>query len=147
MSGTLARRAPRFVYLCDAQDLAQPSARFGWRLVAANNRPLGRAVRAETSLAHCRAAARQLHHGVVHVTRLVQFSPARGHWSWQVGIGGAAVAVCAHPYLRRLECIRALDQFLLAVQTASPDDGVVRHFGPTSLRAYAPALTTTGLGS
>jgi hypothetical protein len=41
-----------------------------------------------------------------------------------------------HTYLRRTECLRALEQFTLVVVTADPEAGVVRYFGPHSLREF-----------
>ena len=141
MTGTLVRRAPRYLYLCDAKTPDVPGAQFGWRLVAANNRALGRAVRVSGSLAECRAAARRIHEDALRMTPSVQFNPARGLWTWRVSVGEAVMAVGVHPYLRRVECLRALDQFLSAARAACPDEGRVKCFGPTSLRAYevAPA--------
>ena len=136
MTGTLVRRASRFVYLSDADERVEPKARFGWRLVAANNRPLGRAVQAEPSYAACLVSARRLHDEVACVETSVSFNAARGHWSWRASLGGEVVAVCVHPYLRRVECERALGQFLAAVSATSPEEGVVKYFGPNSLRGY-----------
>jgi hypothetical protein len=147
MSGRPVRRAPRFVYLCDAKDQNDPAARFGWRLIAANNRALGRAVRVDVSLEQCVGSAERVHREVAESSTSVQFNPVRGHWSWQVVLGGATVAVCVHPYLRRVECVRALEQFLAAVTAACPAEGVVKHFGPRSLRSYDVELTATGTGS
>lgn len=140
MTGTLVRRTSRFVYLCDAKDADLPIARFGWRLVAANNRPLGRGLRVEGSLAQCRAAAQRLHDDVAEISAVVHFDPARGLWSWRVALGETTVAVCAHPYLRRVECGRALAQFLTVARSTSPAAGPVRCFGPRSLRAYEDPL-------
>ena len=136
MTGTLMRRRPRYVYLCDATNPDVPAAQFGWRLVAANNRALGRGVRVSTSLAECHAAAQRIHDDAALMTPSVQFNPARGLWSWRVAVGESTMAVGVHPYLRRVECLRALEQFLTAARTASPDEGLVKCFGPNSLRAY-----------
>lgn len=136
MTGTLGRRRPRYVYLCDAKTPDVPAALFGWRLVAANNRPLGRGLRVAASLAECRAAAQRIHEDALRMTPSVQFNPARGLWSWRVAVGESTMAVGVHPYLRRVECLRALEQFLAAARTACPDDGLVKCFGPNSLRAY-----------
>lgn len=140
MTGTLVRRIPRYVYLCDAKTPDVPAALFGWRLVAANNRALGRGVRACASLAECRAAAQQIHGEATRMTPSVQFNPARGLWSWRVAVGELTMAVGVHPYLRRVECLRALEQFLAAARMARPAEGIVKCFGPNSLRAYETAV-------
>jgi hypothetical protein len=136
MTSNAVRRVARFVFLSDADARTLTTARYGWRLVAANNRPLGRGVRAEASLDVCRDAAQRVHEAATDAVAAVQFDPGRGHWAWRVALGGTTVAVCVHPYLRRVECLRGLEQFLAAVRLARPDDGVVRYFGPRTLRAY-----------
>jgi hypothetical protein len=131
-----ARRAPRFVFLCDGRGEDSGARRFGWRLVAANNRPLGRGMHAHASLAACRAAASRVRGAVAAVQAPVTLDASRGHWSWQLRFDGVAAAACVHTYLRRAECLRALEQFYLAVVAADPADGVVRYFGPHSLRQF-----------
>jgi hypothetical protein len=59
-----------------------------------------------------------------------------GLWTWNVTLENVPVAVCVHPYMRRVECLRGLTQFLTAVAAAEPSVGVVRYFGPHSLRGY-----------
>ena len=147
MTGTLVRRASRFVYLSDADERVMPTARFGWRLVAANNRPLGRAVHAESSYADCLVSAQRIHDEVDRVETAVSFNATRGHWSWRASLRGEAVAVCVHPYLRRVECERALGQFLVAAGSTSPDEGVIKYFGPNSLRGYDSERAANGLPS
>ena len=127
-------RQPRFVYLCDGRRAPEPSGRYGWRLVAANHRPLGRGRLATDSLDDCRASARLLHQQVGRLQPML--TSQDGRWSWQVSLGAAPLALCVHSYVRRVECMRALTQFLAAVRIADPDRGVVRYFGPNSLRGY-----------
>jgi hypothetical protein len=101
-------------------------------------------MRVSSSLAECRAAAFRIHEEALRMTPSVQFNPARGLWSWRVAVGESTMAVGVHPYLRRVECLRALDQFLTAAQVARPDDGPVKCFGPHSLRAYEAAAVLPG---
>ena len=143
------RREPRFVYLSDRypEDASAQEARYGWRLVAANNRPLGRGPAAETSLEHCRAQAAELHRALTadpdRVPAVILLDTVRGVWSWRVSLDGAPAAVAVHPYLRRVECARGLAQFVASASAADPADGVVRHFGPQSLRGYHAGQDST----
>jgi hypothetical protein len=134
-----AGRQPRFVYLCDGQRGSAPPGRYGWRLVAANHRPLGRGRIASESLADCVAEAERLHRECADLQPVI--STQDGLWTWRVALGADPLAVCVHPYLRRVECVRGLTQFFAAARTADPADGVVRHFGPHSLRGYLVEAT------
>lgn len=144
-----ARREPRFVYLSDRypEDAGAPDARFGWRLVAANNRPLGRGPVAESSLEQCRVQATELHTALAadpDAGRAAILPDAlRGVWTWRVVLDGRPAAVAVHPYLRRVECARGLAQFVASAAAADPADGVVRHFGPHSLRGYRTESDST----
>jgi len=139
--GTAARE-PRFVYLCDGTRDQQPAGRYGWRLNAANHRPLGRGTLATKSLDQCRAAARLLHREAMNLEQAV--ASQHGEWSWEVSLGDAAVAVSVHGYARRIECMRGLHQFLAAARVADPEAGVVRYFGAHSLRGYRVGRRATG---
>jgi hypothetical protein len=56
----------------------------------------------------------------------VAFDDLRGRWTWSANLGNAPVAACVHPYLRRFECRRALDQFLVGVRDSDPGIAKVR---------------------
>jgi hypothetical protein len=134
MAGDAAGRKPRYVFLCDGVRGREPAGRFGWRLAAANHRPLGRARIAHTSLDECRADASRLRREWAALRSIL--ATEAGLWTWQLTIGAEPVAVCVHPYARRIECVRGLNQFLEAAGIAEPDEGVVRYFGPHSLRGF-----------
>lgn len=148
---SFAHRPPRFVYLSDTprgEDVA--GRRFGWRLVAANNRPLGRSMNVVESLTACRHHADRIHRRITDAVPSTSLDLGRAHWRWLLELDGVAVAVSVHPYMRRVECVRALGQFVTAVGVADPEEGVIKHFGPHSLRDYGlasgppgPAVTRT----
>jgi hypothetical protein len=141
MTSTSAVRVARFVFLSDALDAGRDGQRVGWRLVAANNRVLGRSVRTAESLEGSRLAAWRLHRGARTTARTAAtFDSRKGRWTWTVSFDDVPVAVCSHPYLRRVECLRALGQFLIAAESADPDAGVVRCFGPRTLHEYDLAV-------
>ncbi|HEV7205467.1 MAG TPA: hypothetical protein VGN18_12720 [Jatrophihabitans sp.] len=139
MTEALARRRPRFIFLSNG---VSEDERFGWRLVAANNRPMGRGIHAHDSLAACRAAATAIHRHRAGAATATAVDVARGHWTWRIGVDSTPSAVSVHRYLRRVECLRALAQFLAALELADPAAGVVRCFGPNSLRAYESTAAT-----
>jgi hypothetical protein len=118
------------------EQVASSSIRVGWRVIAANNRPLGRSAEAFASLAECVTAATRLHREVAQAASSVLFDIADGHWQWTVLLADEPVAVCVHSYKRRVECERALRQFLEAVAEIEPAADEVRRLGPNALRAY-----------
>ena len=134
MAGGPAGREPRFVFLCDGRRDQRPAGRYGWRLVAANHRPLGRGMVATESLDECRSAAHLLHREVGRLD--LTLTSADGLWAWHAALDDIPLAMCVHGYARRVECARGLTQFLAAARIADPDEGVVRYFGPHSLRGY-----------
>lgn len=140
-----SRRLPRFVYLSDSPGDHPGTQRFGWRLAAANNRPLGRGVRMHASLTECRAAATRVQRAVAESRPPTAVEVARGRWSWRITLDGLVAAVCVHPYLRRVECLRALEQFVGAIQVADPAAGVLRYFGPHSLKEFEPHIDTAAM--
>ena len=148
MAETISRRTTRFIYVSDA---TAPTAsrhndnavapRYGWRVIAANNRPLGRSASTFDSYQTCREAAERLRDEVDIAESAIHFNNTRGHWTWSVSIDSTNVAVCVHPYLRRIECVRALRQFVEAVAADVPSAEGVRMFGNRALREYDRAAT------
>ena len=138
-----SRRTTRFIFVSDATAPVagrQPSGpaepHYGWRVIAANNRPLGRSATVFDSYDACRKAASALHDRVSETSSSVLFNTARGHWTWAVALDAHPVAVCVHPYLRRIECVRALRQFTEAVTAGVPAADGLRLFGERALRGY-----------
>ena len=115
--------------------LRTSTPRFGWRLLAANRRPLGRGVVAHASLADCHADAERVRRDAPGAD--VAVVAAGGNWSWRLSADGTPIAVSVRPYLRRAECIRGLTQFRAAIARAEPAAGSVRDYGAHALRDYA----------
>jgi hypothetical protein len=144
MARTQTRRSPRIIFVSDASprtrhprtDSMVP-ARVGWRVIAANNRPLGRSATVFNSDHECQAAVGLLQDQLSDVVSSVLFDSVRGHWTWALLLGGTPVAVCVHPYLRRIECSRALAQFIAAIEVSEPEHERVRNLGVRALHAYA----------
>ena len=142
MISTPERREPRFVYLSDAESpggdwrYVGVDPRFGWRLDAANHRPLARAARLCDSVVACREAASEVRDRRAELAVVFGADAERGLWTWRVALEGTRVAGSAHAYQRRIECVRAYSQFVAALDVADPADGVVRNFGPRALRTF-----------
>lgn len=144
--GISARRVARFVFVAES---AQPpsrrarldtddSLRVWWRLLAANNRVLGRSARTFASIAACRAGAGELRARIDDVVGAFS-TDARGHWAWTAAIDDVVVGQSAHPYLRRIDCVRTLTLFLAGAAVADPGGADVRHFGPLAPGAGSTA--------
>lgn len=137
------KAAARFLYISDAdapsnwhdRAAAVPS-RAGWRVIAANNRPLGRSAFVFSSFQECVADAVRLHEQIETCTSSILFDASGGTWSWAVALNGQPAAMSVKPYRRRVECARALTQFLEALRTTEPVADQLRHLGPNALRAY-----------
>src|ERR1700754_936446 len=119
MGEETTRRAGRFIFLSDARPRSERARserdqrgdrrtgehyRIGWRVIAANNRSLGRSATTFSSLNDAVRAATELHRRPELITSGVLFDPSRGHWEWSASLAGQPAAVCAHAYRRRVEC-------------------------------------------
>jgi hypothetical protein len=143
----IGRATPRFIFLTDRSQRSvqrdagsAPDLRLGgrvaWRMLAANNRPMGRSAMAFEGLDECFEAAMTLHRNVDCTTFAAVFRPESSRWGWSLLLDGERVAVSAHHYHRRIECLRGLRQFMGSLATAVPQIGEVRHIGPRSLGVY-----------
>jgi hypothetical protein len=152
MVSTQVRRVPRIIFVSDADPRtrhprtdAAVSARVGWRVLAANNRPLGRSAQVFSSERECQDEVARLQKRLPDAVSSVLFDAARGHWTWTLLLDEVPVAVCVHPYLRRIECVRALAQFIVALESGDPELERVRNLGERALHAYdrPPARPST----
>jgi hypothetical protein len=138
-----AAKTARFIYISDADKgsawhtpKAHNQLRVGWRLIAANNRSLGRSWVVYGSFDACVAAVAQLHDRLDEITPAVTFDARHAAWTWTVLLDGEPVAVSTRAYRRRVECIRSFDQFLGAVTTAPEVAEELRYYGPKALSVY-----------
>jgi len=121
------RHSMRFILLSDlalrvnrAADVAAPT-QVTWRLIAANNRPIGQSSMIFPSVEHCMAGIDRVRRSAEAATVSVQFhsgqfTSAGSHWTWVMLLEQEAVATSTYRYKRRVECERGLRQFLEAVQ-------------------------------
>lgn len=119
----------RFVFISDGVDAkaAGSDDRIWWRLVAANNRVLGRSVGTDLGEQECRIRAAELGRRIDEVVPLLT-TDARGRWTWTVSLEQVERAQCAHPFPRRVDCQRTLTLFLRGARLADPLAGSVRYF-------------------
>jgi hypothetical protein len=124
---------------------------FGWRLLAANNRELGRSPRVHAAAADCLQAAAAMMADLDSLTTAVSADSARGLWRWRLDGAVGAVAVSSRLYLRQRECAYSLRQFLQAAPVAAgfdhPVPTVVDLTGeqPVLRFGYEPGASVYGL--
>ncbi|MEV7281485.1 hypothetical protein [Streptomyces sp. NPDC093111] len=94
--------------------------RFGWRLVGANHRELGRSAQVFGDPGECRAAVVRLRERVGDARTLLTVADAAGGggWAWRLEIEGRPVAVAGRTYQRQRDCQFNLGQFLQVVPVA-----------------------------
>jgi hypothetical protein len=137
----------RYIFLTDQEPLpfrasaayaaaGQKNIRVAWRVLAANNRPLGRSTAPYSSVIECHATLLALHHQIAETSSAVFFSPAEGCWGWTLSLGGVPVAQQVHLYQRRFAAHQALKQFLAVVATVCPVADSVRPGGRRAMIAY-----------
>jgi hypothetical protein len=138
-----AGKTARFIYISDGDNQSawharrdRAQVRVGWRLIAANNRPLGRSWVVFDSFEACVDAATLLHDRLGDVTSTAMFDTKQANWYWTVLLDDDPVAVCVHAYRRRVECMKALEQFLVAVRTTTRVADELRNYGPNALSVY-----------
>ncbi|GAA5184653.1 hypothetical protein GCM10023322_26610 [Rugosimonospora acidiphila] len=99
---------------------------YAWRLIAANNRELGRSALGFVSYQLARRGIGQLKQGI---DRLVQHStvdPSTRRWGWLFDLDGAVVAVSGRWYERELHGRLGAAKFVTLAPGAELTDGVVR---------------------
>jgi hypothetical protein len=132
---TPAPTGARFVLLSNlpAVGVTNAAELVTWRLIAGNNRSLGRAAGMFGSTVDCIADADRLHREIGQAVGSIEFhstSPTGGSfWSWAAVVDGEPVATSTHNYQRRLECLRAQANFFAAAQIALPPRLPARKLG------------------
>ena len=140
----MTRALPRYIFLTDQtaglqSELATPR-RVVWRLLAANNRVLGRSATVFPSLEVGFEAARSLSAGLASALYTLAFRESLSRWTWTVTIDGEPCAVAAHLYQRRIACLRGVRQFLLLGQRVGPNQNAVRLIGSNAFGSYGPII-------
>ena len=92
-----------------------------WRLMSANNRSIGRAVRDFPDVDTCMSSVRELRRQLGSATCLTVRDGPR-HWMWRVRVGNADHAVSSRRYERRVQAKNSCESFLELVRTAEGID-------------------------
>lgn len=104
-----------------AGDVAGHVGPVTWRLMSANNRSIGRAVRDFPDVDSCMSAVRELRGQLASATCVTMRDGPR-HWMWRVRVGAAEQAVSSRRYERRVQAKNSCESFLELVRTAEGID-------------------------
>jgi hypothetical protein len=120
-------------------DRIEDDARFGWRMLAANNREVARSASTFDGVDVCMDAVTELRRDVIGGV-VVASRTGRADWAWRLRIFGVDVAVSSRTYQRRLQCEAACALFVELVPDAEVIDArvlpAVRRDGPTTGRRF-----------
>jgi hypothetical protein len=97
----------------------EEQSQYGWRLIGANNRELGRSPSTYDGLAGARAIAASVRERAAELTTVIANQETDGSWAWQARLDGAPVAVSGRTYLRQRECQYNYQQFVLGLASAT----------------------------
>lgn len=107
----------RFRILQHRSDGTAADAPVSWRLLATNNRDLGRAANTYPDPAACRAAVLRLQQQAADLrSAIVRAGPSS--WRWQITEGRAVVAVSSRDYQRRIQAEQAATIVLTLIPAA-----------------------------
>lgn len=93
----------------------------GWRLVAPNNRELGRTAELVDGYLTCKEAVLKLQTSLDQTRSSLWFDDD-AQWRWELLLEEEPAAVCSRPYWRRVECEYGLGQFLANAKVATVVD-------------------------
>jgi hypothetical protein len=99
-----------------------------WRLLAGNNRDLGRAAGTFPDVASCHAALLRLRTALVEPAVSVTSPDGRTRWRWRIGAGPESAAVASRVYQRRVQAEAACAAFV-SLAAHAPVAEVVRLVG------------------
>lgn len=141
-------QAPRFLFMGTAVPSApqrsgaggydEPppgGAEFLWRLVAGNNRQLGRSPSTYSSLADCRAGVTRLLSALPDLVAVLAPGSGAGRWAWHLVLTGphgerSVLAASSRSYERQRENRYSIENFRSAAAIAVVSDGVVLRARP-----------------
>jgi hypothetical protein len=119
------------------------TARYGWRLIGANNRELGRGLATFSGLREARLAAGAVRQRSAELREQMDNDPDNGSWGWRASLDGAVAAMSGRRYQRMRECSYNFQQFVVGLATAvenlsptSPQRIRVRRYVSTPISGY-----------
>jgi hypothetical protein len=108
-----------------AVDVAAGGSWYGWRLIGANNRELGRSALSFASYQLARRAIVQLKQGIGRLVHHSTTDPRTGRWGWRFDLEDDAVAVSSRWYERDHDGRIGAAKFIALTAGAEVADGVV----------------------
>ena len=96
---------------------------------------MGRSIGTFSSLEECLAELRRLADRVDELRPSLVFAHGGSSWSWTVYLDDQPVATCARPASRRIEAVRAVNQFIEIVRSEPDSPRRVRKLGLYAQRA------------
>ncbi|HEY1489281.1 MAG TPA: hypothetical protein VGF84_24465 [Micromonosporaceae bacterium] len=128
-------------------DVIEPDARFGWRMLAANNREVARSATTFADVASCIDAVDNLHHYIGEALAIASRT-GRADWSWRLRIDGMDAAASSRTYQRRLQCEAACALFVELVPCADlVEVHPSGHFVPTRRHRLAGPVVNPEYGT
>jgi hypothetical protein len=128
-------------------DVIADDARFGWRMLAANNREVARSSGTYRDVMSCVEALRSLR-GNVSSGLAVAARTGRSDWSWRLRIHGVDEATSSRTYQRRLQCEAACTLFIDLVPCAELVDlRASAHFIPARRRRVVDPVVNPQYGT
>jgi hypothetical protein len=112
---------------------------YGWRLMGANNRELGRTAHSFVSYPLARRSIGQLKQCLARLVQQSTTDPRTGRWGWRLDLDGVAVAVSSRWYEREHDSRLGAAKFVELSAEAEPADGVVtlhERRGPNVIRLW-----------
>jgi hypothetical protein len=103
----------------------QPGSWYGWRLIGANNRELGRSAVSFVSYQLARRAILQLKQGIGALVHHSMTDPRTGRWGWRFDLEESAVAVSSRWYERDHDGRTGAAKFVALTADAEMAEGVV----------------------
>jgi hypothetical protein len=98
---------------------------YGWRLIGANNRELGRSARSYGSYPVARGAVRHLQDHAGELVPQTFIDPATGRWWWRLELHNSAVAISGRWYERDHDSRAGMARFVTLIPAADVEDGFV----------------------
>lgn len=122
-------------------------ARFGWRMLAANNREVARSTETFADVEECIDAVTHLQRDVCDGS-VVASRSGRADWSWRLRVAGVDLAASSRTYQRRLQCEAACALFVELVPDAELVDArTSTHFVPARRHRVAEIVVNPQYGT
>ena len=122
VAGGVAEVAP---LVSGRKTAAEAGSWYGWRLIGANNRELGRSALSFVSYQLARRAILQLKQGIGRLVHHSTTDPRTGRWGWRIDLEESAVAVSSRWYERDHDGRIGAAKFVALTADAELAEGVV----------------------